>query len=86
MIRIATAALTLLLAYTLAAQDTPPTFKAESQVVVLDVVARDGRGRPVSDLRPDDIQVSRMASRARSSRSGWCGADAAPASPPPLPD
>jgi VWFA-related protein len=57
LIRIATAALTLLLARTLAAQDTPPTFKAESQVVVLDVVARDGRGGLVSDLRPDEIQV-----------------------------
>ena len=57
MIRIATAALTLLLAHALAAQDTPPTFKTESQVVILDVVARDGRGRPVSDLRPDEIQV-----------------------------
>jgi len=57
MIRITTAALTLLFAHTLAAQDTPPTFKAESQVVVLDVVARDGRGRLVSDLRPDEIQV-----------------------------
>jgi VWFA-related protein len=57
MSRIATAALMLVLAHTLAAQDTPPTFKAESQVVVLDVVARDGRGRLVSDLRPDEIQV-----------------------------
>lgn len=39
--RITTAALTLVVAPVLAAQEPPPpTFKAESQVVVLDVVAR----------------------------------------------
>jgi hypothetical protein len=56
-IRIATPALTLLLAHGLAAQEAPPTFKAESQVVMLDIVARDGHDRPVFDLRPDEIQV-----------------------------
>jgi VWFA-related protein len=56
--RITTAALTLVVAPVLAAQaPPPPTFKAESQVVVLDVVARDGKGRPVPDLRSDEIQV-----------------------------
>ena len=56
--RITTAALTLVVAPALAAQEPPPpTFKAESQVVVLDVVARDGKGRPVPDLRSGEIQV-----------------------------
>jgi VWFA-related protein len=41
----------------LAAQEPPPTFKAEAEVVVLDVVARDDKGRPVPDLRSDEIQV-----------------------------
>ena len=56
--RITSAALALVVAPALAAQEPPPpTFKAESQVVVLDVVARDGKGRPVPDLRSGEIQV-----------------------------
>jgi VWFA-related protein len=47
----------LVVTQTLAAQEPPPTFRAESQVVVLDVVARDGRDRPIADLRQDEIQV-----------------------------
>jgi VWFA-related protein len=34
-----------------------PTFEATSTIVVLDIVVRDKRGRPVRDLRPDEIQV-----------------------------
>jgi VWFA-related protein len=52
-----TAALMFALGQAAAAPESPPTFGAESQVVVLDVVARDSRGRPVTDLRPDEIQV-----------------------------
>ncbi len=57
MSRITTTALTLVLAPVLAAQEAPPTYRAESQVVVLDVVARDGKGRPVPDLRADEVQI-----------------------------
>jgi VWFA-related protein len=33
------------------------TFEATSTVVLLDIVVRDRRGRPVRDLRPDEVQV-----------------------------
>ncbi len=36
---------------------SPPTFQSEAQVVLLDLVARDGKGRPVTDLRADELQV-----------------------------
>ncbi|HXY39873.1 MAG TPA: VWA domain-containing protein, partial [Vicinamibacteria bacterium] len=35
----------------------PPQFPAGTAVVVLDIVARDKKGRPVRDLRPDEVQV-----------------------------
>lgn len=34
-----------------------PTFRAGTSAVVLDVVVRDKKGRPVTDLRPDEIEV-----------------------------
>jgi VWFA-related protein len=37
--------------------DGPPTFPAETRVVALDVVATGGDGRPLDDLRPDEVQV-----------------------------
>jgi hypothetical protein len=40
----------------LPAQETP-TFRADSQVVLLDLVARDRKGLTVADLRPDEAQV-----------------------------
>jgi VWFA-related protein len=39
-----------------AAQATPE-FRAGTAVVVLDVVARDKKGRPVRDLKPEELQV-----------------------------
>jgi VWFA-related protein len=38
-------------------QTPPPTFPSEAQVVVLDVIAKDRKGRPVDDLRPGELQV-----------------------------
>ncbi len=38
-------------------QEPPPTFPSATQVVVLDVVATDAKGRPVGDLRADEVQV-----------------------------
>jgi len=35
----------------------PPQFPAGTAVVVLDIVARDKKGRPVRDLREDEVQV-----------------------------
>ena len=34
-----------------------PQFRTGTAVVVLDVVARDKKGRPVRDLRPEDLQI-----------------------------
>ena len=34
-----------------------PTFKAGTEVVVLDVIVRDGKNQPVADLRSTEIQV-----------------------------
>ena len=56
--RTARAVVVLLLAAAATAQDAPPTFRSEAQVVVLDLVATDRRGRPVDDLRADELQVS----------------------------
>ncbi len=39
------------------AQQPPPTFRAGTTVVEVDVIARDGRGRFVTDLRADDFEV-----------------------------
>jgi len=46
----------------LAAQQPAPqrpqaTFETQSTIVLLDVVVRDKKGRPVRDLRPDELQV-----------------------------
>jgi len=34
-----------------------PEFRSGTAVVVLDVIARDKKGRPVRDLRPDEVQI-----------------------------
>ena len=41
----------------LSAQEPPPTFTSDTQVVLLDLVARDRKGKTVADLRADEIQV-----------------------------
>ena len=60
--RITSAALALVVAPALAAQEPPPpTFQAESQVVVLDVVARDGKHstREHERIRPAMSRIGR---------------------------
>jgi VWFA-related protein len=44
-------------------QAKPPEFRADTAVVMLDVIARDRKGRPVVDLRPDELQVSENGQR-----------------------
>src|SRR5438876_8595125 len=62
-IRAATAAaLVLALAPTAPAQDATveprrATFRADTALVVLDLVVRDKKGQPVRDLRPEEVQV-----------------------------
>jgi VWFA-related protein len=41
----------------------PPEFRAGTAVVILDVVARDKKGRPVRDLRAEDLQVFENSQR-----------------------
>jgi len=41
-----------------AAAQEVPRFGSDAQVVVLDVVASDGKGKPVGDLRQDELAVS----------------------------
>ena len=40
-----------------ASQRPQATFETQSTIVLLDVVVRDKKGRPVRDLRPDELQV-----------------------------
>jgi VWFA-related protein len=41
----------------LSAPDEPPSFPSEAHVVRLDVVASDGKGRALDDLRSDELRV-----------------------------
>ena len=52
------AVIVLLLAAAAAAQEAPPTVRSETQVVVLDLVATDRKGRPIEDLREGEVLVS----------------------------
>jgi len=49
-----------------------PSSRAGRRRFVLDVVARDKKGRTVSDLRPEEIEVSRRESPWRSPASASC--------------
>jgi len=65
----------------------PPTFRSDAQVVVLDVVARDGRGHTVGDLRSDEIEVFEDGQRCeiqsfRLVRAGSSTPTSAPAAAP----
>ncbi|PYQ43114.1 MAG: hypothetical protein DMF77_10990 [Acidobacteria bacterium] len=75
---------------------SPPTFRVDTGVVMLDVVVRDKKGRLVRDLRPDEIQVFedgarqeitavRFVETGRESvtATATAGAPAAPARPEP---
>ena len=46
-------------------QDSPPRFRAESELVLVDLVATDGKGRFVSDLRQDEVEVSEDGKRRK---------------------
>ncbi len=67
-----------------AGQAPPPAFPADAQVVVLDVVAKDRKGRPVDDLRPSELAVSEdgRACEIRSLRLVRARAPVTPPTPP----
>ena len=69
----------------LAAQAPPPTFPSDTHVVVLDVVARDRKGRLLDDLRLGELQVSEdgRPCEIRSLRLVRAGATAVPPGRPP---
>jgi VWFA-related protein len=80
-----------------APQASPPTFQAEAQVVLLDLVAKDGKGRPVTDLRADELQVFedgrrcevqsfRLVRAASAGAAGPAAASAQPTTSPPQPE
>ena len=46
-----------------APQTPPPEFRADTAVVLLDVIARDRKGRPVRDLVPEELQVNENGQR-----------------------
>ncbi len=73
---------------------SPPTFRVDTGVVMLDVVVRDKKGRLVRDLRPEEIQVFedgarqeitavRFVETGRESVAAPTGAPAAPTRPEP---
>ena len=73
----------------------PPEFRAGTAVVLLDVVARDKKGRPVLDLRPEEVQVLengercdvqsfRLVELERAVQPGGTGGPAGPATPAPV--
>ncbi len=80
------AAPALLVAFALptGAQDPPPelqaqVFRVEAEVVMLDLVVRDRKGRTVRDLRPEELQAwsstssapTAGRSRARRPSTSW---------------
>ncbi len=75
-----------------ASAQAPPEFRTGAAVVILDVIARDKKGRPVRDLKPEELQVFENDQRCevRSFRlvesegtlePGAAGAVAAPVTP-----
>ena len=52
-----TFAIVALLALSAAGQQTQPTFSANSNLVIVDVVVRDKSGRPIDGLKPADFAV-----------------------------
>lgn len=62
---------------------TPPTatFRSDAQVVLLDMVVRDGRDRPVLDLRGDEVEVFEDGRRCEIVSFRLVRADTAAAAP-----
>ena len=63
--------------------EVPPVFSTGAQAVVLDIVARDKKGRVVVDLRPAEIEVSEEGQPK--SIVGFRFVERAPAPAPPAP-
>jgi VWFA-related protein len=66
-------------------QQVPPTFGTDTQVVLLDMVAKDGKGRPVADLRLEDVQVFEDGRRCQVQSFRLVRAAGGPAAATPTP-
>jgi VWFA-related protein len=77
-----------LVAVSSARPQAPPAFGASADLVVIDLIATDGDGRLVTDLRPEEIEVCEDGKRqrvefARFVTAGDRAASALSSSPPP---
>jgi VWFA-related protein len=64
----------------------PPVFGASADLVVIDLIATDGEGRLVADLRPEEIEVYEDGRRQRVEFARFVGAGKRePGAPPSVP-
>ena len=70
------------------AEANPPAFRSGTAVVLLDVVVRDKKGRPVPDIRPEEVEIYEDGARQKIEGFHWVATEAVPvegaAAPPPL--
>jgi VWFA-related protein len=70
------------------ADASAPAFRSGTAVVLLDVVVRDKKGRPVPDIRPEEVEVYEDGARQKIEGFRWVATEAVPvegaAAPPPL--
>ncbi len=70
---------------------SPPAFRTGTAVVLLDVVIRDKKGRPVPDVKPDEVEVYEDGARQKVESFRWVETAAPPvegvaAAPSKVPD
>jgi len=69
---------------------SPPAFRTGTAVVLLDVVIRDKKGRPVADVKPEEIEVYEDGARQKVETFRWVETEPPPvegaAAPPRVPD
>ena len=58
---------------------SPPAFRTGTAVVLLDVVIRDKKGRPVPDVKPEEIEVYEDGTRQKVETFHWVDTE-----PPPV--
>lgn len=72
----------------LPAEASPPAFRSGTAVVLLDVVVRDKKGRPVPDIKPEEVEVYEDGTRQKIEGFRWVATEAVrvegAAAPPPL--
>jgi len=93
--RLAVLVLAVALAAPLAAQApptpaaSPPAFRTGTAVVLLDVVIRDKKGRPIPDIRPEEVEVYEDGAKQKVESFRWIATEApveGAAAPATVPD